>query len=111
MVSSGGGHSLSWSRARHEIVFTAEAVDYAQVLMVARYRVEHDSFLVDKPRLWAERAQRVRQVLGSRMYALHPDGARVAIAPPSEREMAAPTHLTFVLNLSDELRRIAPPKP
>jgi WD40 repeat protein len=117
MVSSGGGHSLSWSRARHEIVFTAEAVDYAQavdytqVLMVARYRVEHDSFLVDKPQLWAEHAARVRQVLGSRMYALHPDGARVAIAPPSEREMVAPTHLTFVLNLFDELRRIAPPKP
>ena len=117
MVSSGGGHSLSWSRARHEIVFTAEAVDYAQavdytqVLMVARYRVEHDSFLVDKPRLWAERSARVRQVLGSRMYALHPDGARVAIAAPSEREMVAPTHLTFVLNFFDELRRIGRPKP
>jgi dipeptidyl aminopeptidase/acylaminoacyl peptidase len=117
VVSSGGGHSLSWSRARHEIVFTAEAVehaqavDYTQVLMVARYRVEHDSFLVDKPRLWAERAPRVRQVLGSRMYALHPDGARVAIAPPSEREMVAPAHLTFVLNFFDELLRIAPPKP
>jgi serine/threonine-protein kinase len=117
MVSSGGGHSLSWSRARHEIVFTAEALDYAQavdytqVLMVARYRVEHDSFLVDKPRPWAERGARVRQVLGSRMYALHPDGVRVAIAPPSEGEMVAPTHLTFVLNLFDELRRTAAPKP
>jgi len=111
MVSSGGGHSSSWSRARHEIVFTAEAVDYTQVLMVARYRVNNGSFLVEKPRLWAERAPRVRQVLGSRMYALHPDGARVAIAPPAEGEMVAPTHLTFVLNLFDELRRIAPPKP
>ena len=40
MVSSAGGHSSSWSRARHEIVFTAPAVDYTQVLMVARYRVE-----------------------------------------------------------------------
>ena len=50
-------------------------------------------------------------MLGSRMYALHPDGVRVAIAPPSEGETVAPTHLTFFLNLFDELRRIAPPKP
>ena len=73
--------------------------------------MEHDSFLVGKPQLCAEHAARVRQVPGSRMYALHPDSARVAIAPPSEREMVAPTHLTFVLNLFDELLRIAPPKP
>ena len=111
MVSSGGGHTSSWSRARPEIVFTAQGVDYMQVLMVARYRVEKDSFLVDKPRLWAERGPGVRQLLGSRMYALHPDGGRVAIAPPSEAETVAPTHLTFVLNLFDELRRISPPKP
>ncbi len=90
MVSSGGGHSSSWSRARHEIVFTAEAVDYTQVVMVARYRVEHDSFIVDKPRLWAEGAARVRQKLGSRMYALHPDGVRVAIAPLSETTRSRP---------------------
>ena len=111
MVSSGGGHTSSWSRARPEIVFTAQGVDYMQVLMVARYRVEKDSFVVDKPRLWAERGPGVRQLLGSRMYALHPDGVRVAIAPLSEAETVAPTHLTFVLNLFDELRRISPPKP
>jgi Tol biopolymer transport system component/DNA-binding winged helix-turn-helix (wHTH) protein len=111
MVSSAGGQTSSWSRARPEIVFTAQGVDYMQVLMVARYRVENDSFLVDKPRPWAERAVGVRTLLGSRMYALHPDGARVAIAPPSEREIVAPTHLTFVLNLFEEFRRIAPSKP
>jgi hypothetical protein len=81
------------------------------VLMVARYGVEHDLFLSAKPRLWAEHAARLHQKLGSRMYALHPDGVRVAIAPPFEEEKVAPTHLTFVLNLFDELRRIAPRKP
>jgi serine/threonine-protein kinase len=111
MVSSGGGHDSSWSRVRHEIVFTTEAVDYTQVLMVVRYRVENGSFVVENPRPWAERGSRVRQVLGSRMYALHPDGARVAIAPPAEGETVVPTHLTFLLNLFDDLRRIAPPKP
>jgi hypothetical protein len=92
-------------------VFTTEAVDYTQVLMVVRYRVENGSFVVENPRPWAERGSRVRQVLGSRMYALHPDGARVAIAPPAEGETVVPTHLTFLLNLFDDLRRIAPPKP
>jgi serine/threonine protein kinase/WD40 repeat protein len=111
MVSSAGGHTSSWSRARPEIVFTAHGVDYMQVLMVARYRVEKESFVVDKPRPWAERPTTVRTLLGSRMYALHPDGARVAIAPPSAGETVGPTHLTFVFNLFDEFRRIAPAKP
>jgi len=91
-------------------MFTAQAVDYTQTLMVARYRVENDSFLVDKPRVWAEHGAGVRTLLGSRMYALHPDGVRIAMAPPSETETVAPTHLTFVFNLFDELRRIAPLK-
>jgi serine/threonine-protein kinase len=108
MVSSAGGHSSSWSGARHELVFVTHLRDYTQVLMVAKYRVENDAFVVDRPRPWAEHATGVRILLGSRMYALHPDGVRVAIAPPSEAETAPPKHLTFVLNLFDELSRIAP---
>jgi serine/threonine-protein kinase len=111
MVSNAGGHSSSWSRTRRELVFNSPLRDYTQALMVARYRVENGSFLVDTPRPWAEPATGVRILLGSRMYALHPDGLRVAIAPPSEGETAAPRHLAFVLNLFDELRRIAPPQP
>jgi hypothetical protein len=42
------------------------------------------------------------------MYALHPDGKRVVIAPPSDDDLFAQTHLTFVLHFTDELRRIAP---
>ena len=56
MVSSAGGHASSWSRARPELVFAADGSDYRSVLMVAPYRVENESFRVDKPRLWAERA-------------------------------------------------------
>jgi Tol biopolymer transport system component len=110
-VSSVGGVAASWSRTRPELVFTAPAADYMYVLMVARYRVLNGSLRVDKPRLWAERAPRLREMLGTRLYALHPDGVRVAIAPPSESEKTAPTHLTFVLNFFDELQRIAPAKP
>jgi serine/threonine-protein kinase len=110
-VSSAGGNTSSWSRTRPEILFVAPAVDYMFLPMVARYRVEHGSFLIDKPRLWAERASVIRELLGSRMYALHPDGLRLAIAPPPEGETGPRSHVTFVLNLFDELRRIAPAKP
>jgi eukaryotic-like serine/threonine-protein kinase len=111
MVSSGTGEAASWSRARPELVFSSEAADYMHVLMVARYRVLNGSFRVEKARLWAEHAPGLREMLGTRLYALHPDGVRVAIAPPSQSEKAAPTHLTFVLHFDEELRRIAPGKP
>jgi roadblock/LC7 domain-containing protein len=111
MVSSGGGHTSSWSRTRQEIVFNGPGVDAWEPLMVVRYRIENGSFIGDKPRPWAESGPEVRQLLGSRMYALHPDGARIAIAPQFEGETVAPTHLTYLLNLFDEFRRIAPAKP
>jgi serine/threonine-protein kinase len=111
MVSSAKGATPSWSHARRELVFiVSSAVDYRSVLMVAPYRVENDSFLADKPRLWAERGS-LRFLQGQRDYALHPDGERVAIAPPSEGEVIGQTHLTFVTNFFDELRRISLAKP
>jgi serine/threonine-protein kinase len=108
IVSSAGGHTSSWSRARPELVFAAPALDYRHVLMVAPYRVENESFRAGKPRLWAERAPALRELLVERLYALHPGGVRVAIARPSEAEAVGQNHLTFVLNFFDELRRIAP---
>ncbi len=109
MVSNAGGETSSWSRARSELVFATPGLDYLQVLAVAPYRVENGSFRVDKPRPWAKRGVPLRTVLGDRTHALHRDGVRVAIAPPSERETATRVHLTFVWNLSDYLRAIAPP--
>jgi Tol biopolymer transport system component len=111
MVSSAGGHTSSWSRARPELVFAATGSDYRSVLMVAPYRVENESFRVDKPRLWAERAPRLPVLLGERLYALHPDGVRVVIAPPPEDETLGQNRVTFFLNFFDELQRIAPVKP
>ncbi len=108
IVSSAGGHTSSWSRARPELVFAAPVPDYRHVLMVAPYRLENESFRASKPRLWAERAPALRELLVERIYALHPDGMRVAIAPLSEGEAVGHNHLTFILNFFDELRRIAP---
>jgi catalase (peroxidase I) len=45
------------------------------------------------------------------MYGLHPDGARVVMAPPSETDVNAASHLTLVLNLFDELQRNTPVAP
>jgi hypothetical protein len=108
MVSSAEGSVSAFSRARPELVFTAPALDYRRVLMVAPYRVEHESFRPAKPWPWAERGPALREIAGQRIYALHPDGVRVAIAPPSEGEAVGPNHLTLVLNFFEELRRIAP---
>ena len=110
IVSSAGGHTASWSSTRRELMFLTPGGEDRRVLMVAPYRVENDSFHADKPRLWAERGSALRHVFGQRFYALHPDGVRVAMEPPSEGEGVGQNHLTFVLNFFNELRRIAPSK-
>lgn len=110
VVSSAGGVAPSWSRTRPELVFASPGGDYRYVLMAASYRVENGSFLADRPRLWEARGVPLRHILGQREYALHPDGARVAIAQPSDDDAVGQKHLTYVQNFFDELRRIAPAK-
>jgi hypothetical protein len=111
IVSNAGGETASWSRARSELVFAAPGFDYHKRLVVAPYRVENGTFRVDKPRPWAEPDVPLRFLLGERTFALHRDGLRVAIAPPSQWETATRAHVTFVWNLFDHLRAIAPPNP
>ena len=107
-MSSSGGESPSWSRTLPELLFAAPLRDYRRGLMVAPYRVENGSFRAETPRPWAEREVPLRHLLGQRDYALHPDGTRVAIAPPDEGERV---HITLIFNFLEELRRIAPVKP
>jgi hypothetical protein len=76
--------------------------------MVAPYRVEKGTFRPDKPRQWESKGVPLRILQGHRSYALHPDGARVAIPPLSEAEKVGQTHVTLFLNVFDHLRRIAP---
>ena len=109
VVATGVGPS--WSPARRELVFTNRAVDYWHALFTVPYRVENGTFHVEPPRPWATGAAWLRELSGHRMYALHPDSARVAMAPPSETDTAAASHLTLVFNLFDELRRSAPVAP
>jgi Tol biopolymer transport system component len=97
----------SWCRSRPELLFTTSGIDYSRVLMVAPYVVKNGSFRVGLPQPWAQ-SRSLRHLADERIYALHPDGTRVAFAPSAEDEAVASNHVTFLVNFLDELRRIAP---
>lgn len=79
--------------------------------MVAPYRVENHAFRPAKPRPWSASAVTLPRILaGHNHYALHPDG-RVAIADTGQGEALGQTHLAFIFDFFEELRRVAPPKP
>jgi serine/threonine-protein kinase len=105
-VSTGGGNFPLWSRDGRELLF--QTLD--QHVMAVSYTVTHtasgDSFAAGNPRVWTE--TRLRNT-GGRNYDLTPDGKRLAafVADDANGEKL-PTHLTFLLNFSDELRRKVP---
>jgi serine/threonine-protein kinase len=102
-VSTGGGRLPLWSREGRELLF--EALD--QRVMVVNYTAQGGSFAAGKARVWAE--TRLRSTGLSPNYDLAPDGKRLAafLADDAHGEKQ-PTHLTFLLNFFDELRRRAP---
>ena len=71
--------------------------------MAVGYSVKGDSFTADKPRVWSE--ARLLNSGGIPIYDLAPDGKRLAAILASDEP---PTHLMFLLNFFDELRRRAP---
>ena len=77
-------------------------------IMLVPYTASGDAFQAEKPRVWSETpVQRRRPVDEAGTFDLHPDGARVAMAPGVEAT-AGPTHVTPLFNFFDELRRMAP---
>jgi serine/threonine-protein kinase len=103
-ISTAGANEAAWSRTRPELLYRAAD----NRIMVASYTVEGDSFRADKPRLWSEQAI-LPHVRGPRNFDLHPDGERLAVALPSTQGKEKLDHVSFIFNLFDELRRIAPP--
>ena len=104
-VSTGGGGSLNpaWSPTRHELFY-----GFNGQIMVAAFSADSGSFHVEKPRLWAEGRYEMRGA-PSRMFDLHPDGERFALASTSHTPIGAPLDkVVFIFNFFDELRRIAP---
>ena len=101
-ISQDGGFYPRWSRGGRELFF-----ELAYRLFAVHYSVRGDSFLAGKPESWSGAL-----VLGFRErvnYDVAADGKRLALVLSQDRVAASkpPTHLTFLLNFFDELRRRA----
>ena len=91
----------TWSRTKRELLYGT----LNGQIMVAGFTVEGDSFRAEKPRLWSD-GRYVFRGLSNRMFDLHPDGERVALAPAAPALAGAqPGPLDVHLQL---LRRAAP---
>ena len=107
-ISTGGGVFPTWSRTRHELLYST----FDRRVMVVGYSIEGESFHADQPRPWPAARYGLMGALSgpvrSRAFDLHPDGNRLALAPVGASESAVKRdRLEIILNFSDELRRIA----
>ena len=102
-ISTGGGQNPTWSPTRHELFYGVNGQ-----IMVAAFTADRDTFHAEKPRLWSEARYQTRGT-GSRMFDVHPDGERFALAPATQTPIGAKLDkVVFIFNFFDELRRIAP---
>jgi hypothetical protein len=75
--------------------------------MAVGYTAQGGSFTAGKPRVWTE--TRLRGPGAPSNYDLAPDGNRLAALLGDDANGDKPlTHLTFLLNFFDELRRKVP---
>jgi Tol biopolymer transport system component len=107
-ISIGGGVFPTWSRTRHELLYST----FDRRVMVVNYSVEGDSFHSQQPRPWPEARFGSRTLSGPTRFQdfdLHPDGNRLALSTVSETEPAVRRdRLEIILNFFGEQRRIAP---
>ena len=98
-ISNSGGLSPAWSPNGRELLYQA-----GDQIMTVGYTVSGDSFVAEKPRVWAA------NVRGAGGFDLAPDGKRVAMFVPVATKEASQREnsVVFVLNFFDELRRRAP---
>jgi Tol biopolymer transport system component/predicted Ser/Thr protein kinase len=104
-ISTGGGRFPVWTRDGRELFF--ESADWR--VMAVSYTSKGDSFLPGKPRVWMGMRLRDSANLVGSSYDVAPDGKRLAATLADDASGdKPPTHLTFLLNFFDELRRRAP---
>jgi serine/threonine-protein kinase len=104
-ISRDGGGYPMWSHSGRELFF--ESLDNR--IMVAGYTVQGDSFMPDTPRLWSEKA--LANTVNSRKNVdLAPDGKRIVAVMPADVGDAqqSRSHIVFLENFLDELRRRVP---
>jgi Tol biopolymer transport system component len=104
-ISLDGGTFPMWSRSKPELFF-ASGFNNGQI-MVAPFTTTGDSYRTERPRAWSP-----GRFLGrprSRALNVHPDGQRFAIGPAQDPSAGAKeSKLVLVLNVFDELKRLAP---
>jgi serine/threonine-protein kinase len=106
-ISVNGGVYPAWSSNGHELLFTELRGTAFGNIMVVDYRVSGDAFVAARPRVWSNGPY--RRVGAMPIWALHPDGKRIAMFPPeAAAENAGGLRFAFLLNFFDELRRRAP---
>ena len=101
-VSSNGGLQPAWLPNGGELLYQAGGQ-----IMTVSYTMRAESFLPDKPRVWAENAR------GAAGFDIAPDGKQLAInVPATTREVPRQEHtVVFMQNFFDELRRRVPVRP
>jgi serine/threonine-protein kinase len=104
-VSTSGGLFPTWSRTRHELLYST----MDQRIMTVAYSVAAHSFEAEKPQPWPWGRYAPYSAIGARRFDLHPDGNRLALAPYGEIAPAGEqSRIEIVLNFFEELGRIAP---
>lgn len=93
-----------WSRDGRELFYT----NLDNQLMAVRCRVQGESVIFDKPRLWLEK--RLPFLPPTRSYDVASDGKHVVVIMSAEDSELGPDrhHVTFLLNFLDHLRRRVP---
>ena len=103
-VSTGGGLLPLWSREGRELLFQT----FDRRVMAMGYTVEGDSFMLGKSRVWSEiHLQNLNNAASN--YDVAPNGKLAVMLASGATTEKPPTHLSVLLNFSDELRRRAPP--
>jgi len=104
-ISNDGGLTPAWSRNGRELYFRTED----NRIMVANLMAQGDSFVADGPKAWSD--QRIADVSpGVPNYDLAPDGKRIVALIPADapETQRAQSHVIFLENFFDELRRRVP---
>ncbi len=94
-----------WSRKTDELFFLADGR-----IMVAGYTATGGPFVSAKPRVWSEKPMLDLVSPPIFTYDASPDGKRFAVVlyPDGTTDEKPTTHVTFLLNFFDELRRRVP---
>jgi Tol biopolymer transport system component len=97
-ISGSGGKFPAWSRTGHQLFFLGGD----DRIMVADYSIQGDTFTASIPGVWSPTP--VRRLGVTRNFDVSPDGKHVVMFPAAS-QAAGNLHITFVLNLADELKR------